>query len=397
MLLVLNSGSSTIKFEAFEPSSMASLGQGVIERIGEAEGRIKTSVGKDRVEKNATIANHARALEIVFDVVEQSPDLAGSDLQAVGHRVVHGGDVFSAPVLIDQAVLQEIRAAIPLAPLHNPGAIAGIEAVSALKPEIPQAAVFDTAFHQTMPPQAFHYAIPKRYHEEHGVRRYGMHGTSHQYVATKGAEFLGRPLDDLNLITLHLGNGASAAAIRGGRCIDTSMGMTPLEGLVMGTRCGDLDPAIMFFLERETALTSSEIEQVFNKESGLKGLCGESDLRKVIALADGGDDAAKLALQIYCYRIRKYIGAYAAALGALDAIIFTAGVGENSSFVRQRVCAGLDWFGIQPDANKNDQRPGGAFSFHADDSKVSLLVVPTDEERAIAEATWRLVQARRAG
>jgi len=379
LLLVLNTGSSSLKYELFAGSGgdLASVADGVVERIGEPDG---------------DVPDHAAALAKVFGRLERSGRFGPRELVGIGHRVVHGGESFDRPAIIDDRALDEIRRAIPLAPLHNPAAVAGIEAARLLRPDVPQIAVFDTAFHQTIPPHAYRYALPAWCYERHGIRRYGMHGTSHAYVSRRAAELLGRPAEEVNAITLHLGNGASAAAVAGGRCVETSMGLTPLEGLVMGTRCGDLDPAVPLFLCREAHLTPETVDGLLNRESGLKGLCGENDMRAVLGRASRGDTDAELALAAYCHRLRKYVGAYAATLGRLDALVFTAGVGENAPEVRRRVCANLDLLGLRLDGAKNlTVKRGEPADVAAPDSPARIFVIPTDEEREIATQTLRLV------
>jgi acetate kinase len=310
----------------------------------------------------------------------------------VGHRVVHGGDRFARPTLVDDAVLDRIRALVPLAPLHNPANIAGIEAAWARYPDTPQVAVFDTAFHQTMPPRAWRYALPRELAERLHIRRYGFHGTSHAHVARRAAEHLGRPLAELDLVTLHLGNGCSAAAVAGGRSVDTSMGLTPLGGLVMGTRSGDLDPGVVAHLHREGGLDLDAIDTLLNRQSGLKGLAGANDLREVHAKADAGDAHAAEALEVFCYRVRCTVGAYVAALGGLDALVFTAGIGENDADVRARVCGGLGAFGVRLDERRNAARSREARTVSADGSAVAVLVVPTNEELEIAEQALAVVR-----
>ena len=307
--------------------------------------------------------------------------------------MVHGGEYFREPTRIDRQVLERIRDMIPLAPLHNPANAMGIEVTLQYAPDIPQVAVFDTAFHQSIPAHAWHYAIPERLYSEQRVRRYGFHGTSHHYVAKQAARQLGKALSSLNLITLHLGNGASVAAIRHGHSVDTSMGMTPLEGLIMGTRCGDIDPAIHFYLCRQAGLKFEQVESLLNKDSGLKGICGANDMREVHSLADAGDDRARLALTMYGYRIKKYIGAYYAVLGHVDALVFTAGIGENDAWLRAQACSGLQALGIDIDSAKNTQAGEGVFAIQRDGSPVSVLVVPTDEEYEIALQTVECVGA----
>jgi acetate kinase len=289
--------------------------------------------------------------------------------------------------LINKEVIETIERLISLAPLHNPANLLGIQVARKQAPNVPQVAVFDTAFHQSIPVPAFRYAIPQDLYETHHIRRYGFHGTSHYYVAKQAAAILNRELKSLHLISLHLGNGASAAAIKDGRSIDTSMGMTPLEGLIMGTRSGDIDPAIIFYLKRQTGLTRDEVESILNRQSGLKGICGVNDMRRIGELADGGDATARLAVDMYCYRIKKYIGAYCAVLGKLDAIIFTGGIGENAGFIRAGACQGLAHLGIEVDADQNKRRSNNEFEIQSQDSPVRILVIPTNEELEIAEQT----------
>ncbi len=391
--LVLNSGSSSIKYQLYAMADESVLASGTVERIGEPQAlhthRVRQEDGHfEKTEETRPIASHEDGLARIALVMRESGALEDlSELFGIGHRVVHGGEYFREPTLVDAEVIGRIRELSPLAPLHNPANLMGIEVALKVSPGVPQVAVFDTAFHQSMPPHAYRYAIPDSLYSEHRVRRYGFHGTSHGYVAKQAAAYLQSPLETLNIITLHLGNGASAAAVQGGRSVDTSMGMTPLEGLIMGTRCGDLDPAIHFYLARETGKSSDEIEGILNRDSGLKGICGENDVREVQRLADSGNEQARLALEMYCYRLKKYIGAYYAALGRVDAIVFTAGVGENSPWIRQRTCEGLSGLGIRIDAQKNDRRQSEAFEFHDDESAVKLLVVPTNEELEIAHQT----------
>ncbi|MFQ5642689.1 MAG: acetate/propionate family kinase [Thiogranum sp.] len=396
-VLVINSGSSSIKYQLFDMNGGTVLASGAVERIGETESlhRHRVHTGDDVTEDRHTrcIADHREGLVRIGTLLHDSGALTGlSELSAIGHRVVHGGESFREPALIDAAVVDRIRDMVPLAPLHNPANLMGIEVALQQAPDVPQVAVFDTAFHQSIPAHAWRYALPDRLYTEQRVRRYGFHGTSHGYVAKQAAAMLGKPLASLNLITLHLGNGASAAAIAGGNSVDTSMGMTPLEGLIMGTRCGDMDPAILFYLARTTGMDNDAIESLLNKESGLKGICGANDMREVHRLADAGDARARLALEMYCYRIKKYIGAYYAALGTLDAVVFTGGIGENDARVRAQCCAGLEDLGIALDARKNTPAGSGAFDIHRDTSPVSLLVIPTNEELEIALQAVRCIR-----
>lgn len=392
-ILVLNSGSSSIKYQLFDMRDESVLAAGNIEQIGEAGSHLSHGLPQSRPEMRKTVRNlpipdHRQGFQLIASILKESGALIDTgELSGIGHRVVHGGERFKEPVLVTPEVLTAIRGLNPLAPLHNPANLLGIAVSMESAPAVPQVAVFDTAFHQSLPPHAHRYAIPKRLYEMHQVRRYGFHGTSHRYVAKKGAEFLKKPLESLNLISLHLGNGASAAAIQRGRCIDTSMGLTPLEGLIMGTRCGDLDPAIIFYLERETGLAPAEIEAILNKESGLKGICGVNDMRTVGELAGAGDRDARLAIAMYCYRIKKYIGAYHAALGGLDGVIFTGGIGENADFIRAGCCEGLAHLGINLDSGKNREHRKGCAALQSRSGRVKILVIPTNEELEIARQT----------
>ncbi len=373
------------------------LTSGVLERIGEANSKLKHNWLTEDGDKEKTyelkIKDHAHAFNLIRQAMRESKVREDvNELAAVGHRVVHGGEAFKQPVLINDSVLEGIRKVTPLAPLHNPANLTGIEIAMSILPDIPHVAVFDTAFHQTIPDYAFRYALPENLYQTHGVRRYGFHGTSHAHVAELAAAYLQRPLEALNLITLHLGNGASVAAIQGGCCIDTSMGLTPLEGLMMGTRCGDIDPAIAFYLERVTGQDSEAIESLYNKDSGLKGVCGENDMREVLRLADAGEQHAQLAVAMYCYRIKKYIGAYYAALGRVDAIVFTAGIGENAARIRQLACAGLEPLGIMIDENKNAQSTTDVCAIHTEGALTQVLVIRTNEELEIARQTADCLQ-----
>ncbi len=392
-VLVINSGSSSIKYRLFDMTAKTVLASGLLEQIGEASGRLRhSSLGQDGTQQDlvqtAPVADHGEGFDRIMTAFAVTGTLTeGDGLDAIGHRVVHGGDAFREPTLINREVIETIRRQVPLAPLHNPANLAGIEVTFARRPDTPQVAVFDTAFHQTMPPEAYHYALPRALAESLGVRRYGFHGTSHQFVAKAAARLLGRPLGELKLITCHLGNGASICAVGNGCSVDTSMGMTPLEGLIMGTRSGDIDPGIIFYLGRETGRTMEDLDALLNSQSGLKGLCGVNDMREIEAMAEHDDPRARLALEMYAYRIKKYIGMYAAVLGRLDALVFTAGIGENSPLIRLMACAGLDGLGIVVDAGKNARRETEAREIQAACSPVKVLVVPTNEELEIAEQT----------
>jgi len=395
-VLVVNTGSSSIKYQLFEMDGPKTLASGLVERIGEAGAKLTHRAGDaEPLVVEERVADHSEGFERVFSAFETAGGPI-TELAGIGHRVVHGGDRLTEPTLIDDEAVAAIADQAPLAPLHNPSNLLGIRIAMASFPDTPQVAVFDTAFHQTMPPRAYRYALPAELARDLRIRRYGFHGTSHAYVARKAAEHLGRPAAEVNLITLHLGNGASAAAVQGGRCIDTSMGLTPLEGLVMGTRSGDLDPAVVFYLHREAGLSVDDIDDLLNKRSGMLGLAGANDMREVARLVGDGDEAAAEALDVYCYRIRKYVGAYAAALGRLDALIFTAGIGENNDAVRAGVCQGLEGLGIRLDARRNKGRSAKPRTISADDSQVAVLVVPTNEELEIAQQTLAVVtgQAR---
>ena len=393
VVLVLNAGSSSLKYSLVDGDTGESLAGGLVERIGESNGILthRGPSGEKRLEQ--VVSSHEDALKLVLEAFEsQGPSLDEVDLEAIGHRVVHGGARFAESVLIDDHVVAEVRRLVPLAPLHNPANLEGIEVARRLFPDLPQVAVFDTAFHQTLPEHAYTYAVPLSWREEHRVRRYGFHGTSHAFVSREAARLLGLEPEDANLIVLHLGNGASATAVAGGRSVDTSMGMTPLEGLVMGTRSGDIDPALHAHLHRTCGWSLEEIDRVLNRESGLKGLAGENDFRELERMVDSGDEAARLAFDVYCYRIRKYVGAYAAVLGLVDAIVFTGGVGQHSSAVRAATLEGLETWGIEVDAALNDAVTGREPAvISAPGSRVTVMVVPTNEEWEIARQSLGVV------
>jgi acetate kinase len=369
-VLVLNAGSSSLKYRLVPADRPDESRPGLVERIGEPGGDAR---------------DHGDAVGQVVDQVR------GGGIVAVGHRVVHGGERFRSPVRVDDAVLAAIDALAELAPLHNPPAATGIRAARAALPDVPQVAVFDTAFHATLPPAVSSYALDRELAARYGIRRYGFHGISVRYVTGTAARLLGRPVGELNLVVLHLGNGASATAVAGGSSVDTSMGMTPLEGLVMGTRTGDIDPAVVFHLARVSGLSLAEIEDVYQHRAGLAGLCGDNDMRTVQARAQAGDPAAQLALDVYCHRIRRYVGAFYAVLGRLDAVVFTAGVGEHSRVVRQQSLAGLEAMGIVVDPAANAGDSTAARTISPPGARVAVCVVPTDEERAIARETADLL------
>lgn len=391
-VLVVNCGSSSIKYQLIDADSEQSLAKGLVERIGADDALVRHTGPDGVVETEQPLADHDAGLRAVLAAFDEAgPNLADAGLTAVGHRVVHGGDRFADPAVVDDSVLDAIRDLIPLAPLHNPANLEGIEVAMRVFPDVPQVAVFDTAFHQTLPRHAYTYAIDRDVAAELGIRRYGFHGTSHSYVSRTAARLLGKDPSELNMVVLHLGNGASASAVQHGRCIDTSMGLTPLEGLVMGTRSGDVDPAVIFHLRRVGEMSIEQIDTLLNKRSGLLGLCGANDLREVWAMADAGDDEAQNALDTYAYRIRKYIGAYALALGALDAVVFTAGVGENDVRMREKVLEGLERLNILLDLDRNADPKALGPVISTPESNVSVLVVPTNEELEIAQESLRVL------
>jgi acetate kinase len=398
-ILVINCGSSSLKYQLFDMTTSTALASGLIERIGESQGLLTHTnhAGTDdetKIVREEPIADHEagmrRAQELLADP-ETGIVADASDIQAVGHRIVHGGETFRASVRITPEVMAVIEKTIPLAPLHNPPNLMGIRVAQELFPDAPQVAVFDTAFHQTMPPHAYHYALPYEYYEELRVRRYGFHGTSHKYVAAEAAGLLERPLGELNLVTAHLGSGASICAIAKGRSIDTSMGMTPLGGVMMGTRGGDLDPGVLMFIADQKGYSVAEIDRVLQKESGLKGICGSNDMRDIHARAADGDERARLALDMFIHRIRQYMGAYFFELGKVDALVFTAGIGEHDPLTREKCCEGLEPFGVLLDREKNKAGRGQARETSKSDSPVKVFVIPTNEELEIARQTLEVL------
>lgn len=400
-VFVLNCGSSSVKYQLFNMEDESVMAKGLVERIGSDDAILThTPTGRSSVKQVSSILDHTTAIGQVLEMLvhpEHGVIRDISEIRAVGHRVLHGGPTFTQSVLINSEVKDAIRDCIPLGPLHNPANLMGILAAESNIPGVPQVAVFDTAFHQTMPKHAFLYPLPYVLYERHKVRRYGFHGTSHRYIARRAAEALNRPSKGLRLISCHLGNGASVAAIKDGKCIDTSMGLTPLEGLMMGTRSGDIDPAVVFYVMKHENLTIDEMDSLLNKHSGLLGVSGISgDMREIEAAVKSGDERAKVAFDIYEYRIRKYIGAYAVALDGVDAIVFTAGIGENSPLLRQRVCEGLGFLGVTIDPEKNNSR-GKEVNITGEDSKVKVLVIPTNEELVIARDTLEIVSAVNSG
>ncbi|MBC9727400.1 acetate kinase [Streptomyces sp. TRM68367] len=392
-VLVINSGSSSVKYQLLDMRDSSRLAVGLVERIGEESSRLKhTPAGADTREWTGAIPDHEAALKAVSaELAKDGLGLDSPELAAIGHRVVHGGKHFTEPTVVDVDVLAEIERLIPVAPLHNPANLTGIRTAQALRPDLPQVAVFDTAFHTTMPEPAARYAIDVRTADEHRIRRYGFHGTSHAYVSRETARLLGKAPEEVNVIVLHLGNGASASAVEGGRCVDTSMGLTPLEGLVMGTRSGDMDPAVIFHLMRVGGMSADEIDTLLNKKSGLIGLCGDNDMREIRRRVDAGDEQAQLAFDIYIHRLKKYIGAYYAVLGRVDAVAFTAGVGENAAPVREAAVAGLEGLGLAVDGELNAVRSDEPRLVSPASARVAVAVVPTDEELEIATQTYALV------
>ena len=398
-ILVLNSGSSSIKYKLIDMRDETLLADGLVERIAEATGvishrRYTPGSPPTKIRLEQTITDHVQGMEMAValltaadtGVVENPEDIA-----AIGHRVVHGGELFREATLIDDAVVAGIEACIPLAPLHNPGGLAGIRTAMALFPATRQVAVFDTAFHQSIPPRAYHYALPYALYEDLGIRRYGFHGTSHGYVTGEAARLLGKPVTQTHLISLHLGNGASITAIANGRSVDTSMGMTPLAGVIMGSRCGDIDPAIIALIADQKNLPLGEVMEILSKESGLKGICGQNDLRDIHQRCAAGDVRARLGLEMLVYRYKHYVGAYLAVLGQVDAIVFTAGIGENDAVVRKGVCEGLESLGIAIDETLNTDWDGTAGTISTPDSNIKVLVIPTNEEVEIARQTAAII------
>ncbi|MDR1973687.1 MAG: acetate kinase [Bacteroidales bacterium] len=409
-ILVLNCGSSSIKYQLIEMEEGGSvtasdvlddrlIAKGIVERIGlDRADLTQHADGKEKVTVSKQVANHQEGVQWVLEYLMHPThgvikDV--SEISAAGHRVAHGGETFKKSTLITPKVMEELRKTVSLAPLHNPANIKGIESISAVLPSIPQVAVFDTSFHQSMPDYAYMYAIPYRYYEEHKIRRYGFHGTSHKFVVEKAAEFYGLDYGSAKIISCHLGNGASIAAVVGGRSVDTSMGYTPVEGLVMGTRAGDIDAGVVFDIMRNEGLTADEASDVFNRQSGLQGISGlSSDMRDLNAAASAGNDRARLALDMFAYRVKKYIGAYAAAMGGVDVILFTGGIGENDFVIRARICKGLEFMGAVLDVRRNDGLRGVDTDLTADGSRVKICLMTTNEELVIARETETIVNCQ---
>lgn len=392
-ILVLNSGSSSLKFQLIDWPERLPVLRGSIERIGEARGNLRyTEAGAEQSHsRDLPVRDHQAALKMLSELIENH--CGGRRIDAIGHRMVHGGELYSKPTRVNLEVLGNLRALAVLAPLHNPANVLGVEACLELYPELPQVVVFDTGFHSTLPEYAFRYALPDELYREHAIRRYGFHGTSHACVARESANFLAIAPSEINVISLHLGNGASACAIRAGVSVDVSHGFTPLEGLVMGTRSGDIDPAIPFYLARELRMSWSEIEQLLNRESGLRGICGTNDMRDIEQRRATGDHAAQLAFDLFCYRIKKYIGAYSAILGKLHVLAFTGGIGENSAAVRESVCSGLEHLGVRLHSERNrSQATAGVHAIHDPACRCAVLVISANEEYEIARESVELLR-----
>ncbi len=396
-ILVLNCGSSSIKYALYDMDNRSVMASGGAERVGlnDAFVKVKLPNGEKRQIMH-DIPEHTEGVKFIFSLLTD-PEIGVikslDEIDAVGHRMVHGGEKFNKSVIIDDEVLRVFESCIDLAPLHNPANLKGVHAVSDIMPDLPQVAVFDTAFHQTMPAHAFLYAIPYNLYEEYGVRRYGFHGTSHRYVAQRVCDFLGVKAEEQRIITCHIGNGGSVAAVKYGKCIDTSMGLTPLEGVMMGTRSGDIDAGAVMFLEKKLGLDADGMSDLLNKKSGVLGITGiSSDMREIEEAESNNDPKAKMALDMYFYRVKKYVGAYAAAMGGVDIIVFTAGVGENQPSLREEVCRDMEWMGVKIDNRLNAGVRGKEVILSTDDSKVKVCVIPTDEELMIASDTMALLK-----
>lgn len=396
-VLVINAGSSSLKYQLIDMDSVTVMAKGLCERIGIDGSNLQhKNLVKGMAEKiEKPMKDHADAIQMVIDALsneEYGVISSMSEIDAVGHRVVHGGEYFADSYIIDGKVLEALKMCVPLAPLHNPPNIIGIEACEKIMPGVPQVGVFDTAFHQTMPKEAYMYALPYSYYEKYKIRKYGFHGTSHKFVAAEAAKMLGKAPEDIKIITCHLGNGSSVSAVSGGKCVDTSMGFTPLDGVVMGTRTGSMDPAVVTFVMENEGLSAKEMDNVMNKKSGVFGISGiSSDFRDLSSAAAKGDERAKLALDMFTYSVKKLIGAYAAAMGGVDAVVFTAGIGENDGAMRKEIVSGLEFMGIKVDDEKNKVR-GEATDVSAADATVKTFVIPTNEELMIALDTKRLVE-----
>ncbi len=395
-ILVLNCGSSSVKYKLIDTDTDVTMAEGGVEKIGLEDGflKFKKPDGSKEIKQLGLIDHKAAVMAILENLTDPTVGCIKSfeEIDAVGHRVVHGGEKFASSVLITDEVIQQVKDCYDLAPLHNPANITGIEAITALLPDVPQVGVFDTAFHQTMPARSFMYAIPYEYYKNDGVRRYGFHGTSHRYVSQRAAEILGEPIEKLKMVTCHIGNGGSITAVDGGKSIDTSMGLTPTEGLMMGTRTGDIDPGAITYLMTKHGMSAADVQTLINKKSGVAGISGISnDMREIEAAVNAGDPRAKLALDMYELRILKYVGAYAAEMGGLDVIVFTGGVGENQTGVRENVCEPLKFMGVEIDKELNAVTRGTETIISTPSSRVKVLIVPTDEELTIARDTQEIV------
>jgi acetate kinase len=393
-VLAINCGSSSIKYRLCDAATQHVLAKGIVSRIGEEGSYVKQEAGDVKIQKDAVIPSHRRGFELMLEfLLDQNHGVIKdpSEVSAVGHRTVHGGDTFIESTLINENVIEKMEACIPLAPLHNPPNLTGIREAKRIFPDVPHVAVFDTAFHQTMPPKAYLYALPYEYYEHYKIRRYGFHGTSCSYVGQRTAAVLGKHLEELKMVICHLGNGVTVTAVHGGKSVDTSLGFTPVPGVMMGTRSGDIDPGLIFYLNRQLGLSLDRIDNILNRESGLLGLSGVSnDMQVIIENARCGNERCELALQMFAYQVKKFIGAYAAAMGGIDVLVFTAGIGENSSLTRAMICEGLGFLGIELDGTKNDETLGKEQIISSPGSRVEVLVIPTDEERMIVQATIAL-------
>ncbi|MDO4875503.1 MAG: acetate kinase [Campylobacter sp.] len=395
-ILVLNSGSSSIKFQLFAMDTKTSLASGLVEQIGSSSSRAVLKANGETYEIKRFIKDHHDGLEAMNELFVTSHTLHDlSELDGIGHRIVHGGESFFSSMIVDESVIKKIEEISPLAPLHNPGHLAGIKNAMKESKNVPHVVVFDTVFHQSMPEYAYRYALPYDVCKTHHIRKYGFHGTSHRYVCKQAAKMLGIDFDKFNAISLHLGNGASACAVQNGKSIDTSMGLSPLEGLIMGTRSGDMDPAVVIYLLNIGVLKWNEIDNFLNKKSGLFGICGSSDMREVVAKMQN-DERAKLAFEMFCYRVKKYIGSYYAILGRVDALIFTGGIGENAPNTRQKICDELKHLGIHINHDLNFQDMRGERCIDGDDAKIKTLIIPTNEELEIAIETARVIKESKA-
>nr|WP_320021337.1 acetate kinase [uncultured Draconibacterium sp.] len=396
-ILVINAGSSSIKYQLIDMNTELPLSSGIVERIGLEMGLIKHKTflngSEEKTLEEFPIPDHGVGLKRVAELlIDEKVGVISdpSEIKAVGHRLVHGGETFTETVEITDEVKAKVQELFPLAPLHNPANLIGVEVAEKVFPNAKQVGVFDTAFHQSIPEKAFRYALPEKFYSELRIRKYGFHGTSHKFISEKAVEYLGNP--DAKIVTIHLGNGASMAAVKGGVCVDTTMGMGPLSGLIMGTRSGDIDPAIIFYLAQQKGYSVQEISDLLNKESGMKGLTGLTDMRDVEKLQREGDPVAILALEMYAYRVKQYIGSYASAMNGVDAIVFTAGIGENKTLVREMVCEDMDYLGITWDEEKDKNRKGDVHEINEDGAKVKVLIIPTNEELEIAKQSLALVE-----